>query len=103
MVLHLPVVVAAVSEAVQNILSSEFGRTPLLIPNGVNCERFFPGPRTALRPDMVLSAPLAKGNVGPCFFFCPPFPRHSRTQRSFPLWLAGQLGWGFYSLGLRDH
>ena len=95
MVLHLPVVLAAVSEAVQNILSSEFGRTPLLIPNGVDCERFFPGPRTALRPDMVLSAPLAKGNVGPCLLLCAHFPV-TAGHGSFPLRSAGQhLGCSF--------
>ena len=63
MVLHLPVVLAAVSEAVQSILSSEFGRNPLLIPNGVDCERFFPGPRTTVSPSMILTAPQAKGQV----------------------------------------
>ena len=95
MVLHLPVVLAAVSEAVQNILSSEFGRTPLLIPNGVDCERFFPGARSGLRPDLVLSAPLAKGNVGPCLLLCLQSPRYSRTRKVPALVIRQHLGCGF--------
>jgi hypothetical protein len=43
-ILHLPVVLAAVSSAVQDILHQEFGRSSLLIPNGIDCERFQPGP-----------------------------------------------------------
>lgn len=63
MVLHLPVVLAAVSEAVQNILYTEFGRRTLLIPNAVDCKRFFPGPRAAIPPTLVLTAPNAKAEV----------------------------------------
>lgn len=43
-ILHLPVVLTAVSSAVQDILQQEFGRSSLLIPNGIDCERFQPGP-----------------------------------------------------------
>jgi glycosyltransferase involved in cell wall biosynthesis len=43
-VMHLPCVLAAVSSAVQDILQQEFGRSSLLIPNGIDCERFTPGP-----------------------------------------------------------
>ncbi len=63
MVLHLPVVLAAVSEAVQNILEADFGRQALLIPNGVDCLRFQPGPNTRLPPTLHLKAPLPKGCV----------------------------------------
>lgn len=75
MVLHLPVVLAAVSEAVQNILGAEFGRNPLLIPNGVDCERFFPGPRAHLQPSLVISAPPLKGNASAPLFWN--LPSHS--------------------------
>jgi hypothetical protein len=47
-VLHLPVVLAAVSSAVQDILQQEFGRSSLLIPNGIDCDRFQPGPYNPL-------------------------------------------------------
>ncbi|GAB4817162.1 hypothetical protein N2152v2_004208 [Parachlorella kessleri] len=54
--LHLPVALAAVSEAVQSILSQEFGRTSLLIHNGIDCQRFRPGQRSQLEPTTVLTA-----------------------------------------------
>jgi hypothetical protein len=54
-ILHLPVALAAVSEAVRGILAQQFGRSPLLIPNGVDCDRFFPGPPARVRPTAVLS------------------------------------------------
>jgi glycosyltransferase involved in cell wall biosynthesis len=44
LVMHLPCVLASVSSAVQDILQQEFGRSSLLIPNGIDCERFTPGP-----------------------------------------------------------
>jgi len=44
MVLHLPVAIAGVSTAVQNILQQEFHRSSLLIPNSIDCDRFCPGP-----------------------------------------------------------
>ena len=56
-VLHLPVAVAAVSDAVQSILAQQFGRSSLLIPNGVDCDRFFPGPPTDVAPTAILSSP----------------------------------------------
>ena len=45
MVMHLPCVLAGVSQAVLDILGEEFGRNPVLIPNGIDCKRFEPGPR----------------------------------------------------------
>ncbi len=62
-VLHLPVAVAAVSDAVQSILAQQFGRSSLLIPNGVDCDRFFPGPPTDVAPTAILSSPT-KAQVG---------------------------------------
>ena len=56
MVLHLPVALASVSGAVASILSSEFGRSSLVIPNGVDCNRFFPGPRQAFVPTSILTS-----------------------------------------------
>lgn len=56
-VLHLPVALAGVSEAVQSILAHQFGRSSLLIPNGVDCDRFFPGPATDVLPSAILSSP----------------------------------------------
>lgn len=50
MVMHLPCVLAGVSTAVQDILSQEFGRSSVLIPNGIDCNRFSPGPRNAPLP-----------------------------------------------------
>ena len=44
MVLQLPVALAGVSTAVQDILQQEFGRSSLLIPNSIDCDRFRPGP-----------------------------------------------------------
>ncbi|CAL8468850.1 g8391 [Coccomyxa elongata] len=61
-VLHLPVALAAVSEAVRTILQRQFGRSSLLIPNGVDCDRFFPGPPAAAAPTAVLASP-SKGHV----------------------------------------
>uniref|UniRef100_A0A061SAC2 Group 1 glycosyl transferase n=1 Tax=Tetraselmis sp. GSL018 TaxID=582737 RepID=A0A061SAC2_9CHLO len=43
MMLHLPVALAAVSTAVQDILHQEFGRQAVIIPNSIDCERFRPG------------------------------------------------------------
>ena len=57
MVMHLPAALAAVSPAVQDILGSEFGRHPVLLPNSVDCERFFPGPVTLQAPSAILVAP----------------------------------------------
>jgi hypothetical protein len=56
-VLHLPVALAAVSEAVQAILVQQFGRSSLLIPNGVDCDRFFPGPPADAQPTAILASP----------------------------------------------
>jgi glycosyltransferase involved in cell wall biosynthesis len=50
MVMHLPCVLAGVSPAVQDILAAEFGRVPLLLPNGIDAERFAPGPRAPEAP-----------------------------------------------------
>lgn len=61
-VLHLPVALAAVSEAVRAILQRQFGRASLLIPNGVDCDRFFPGAPANAAPSAVLSSP-SKGQV----------------------------------------
>lgn len=66
MVLHLPVALASVSGAVASVLSSEFGRSSLIIPNGVDCNRFSPGPfqaqmptsRLVASPDEVTSSPF---------------------------------------------
>ena len=57
MVMHLPVAVAAVSEAVQSILTQQFGRTSTIIPNSVDCERFRPGPLSSHPYTAVLTAP----------------------------------------------
>lgn len=54
MVMHLPCAVASVSEAVQAILSSEFGRNPLIIPNGIDCLRFTPGGFASQSPTRTL-------------------------------------------------
>eukprot|EP00879_Flechtneria_rotunda_P014692 GHRR01015353.1.p1 GENE.GHRR01015353.1~~GHRR01015353.1.p1 ORF type:complete len:789 (+),score=385.35 GHRR01015353.1:278-2644(+) len=43
-ILHLPCALAAVSQAVQDILQQQFGRSSSLIPNGIDCDRFKPGP-----------------------------------------------------------
>ena len=63
MVLHLPVALAAVSQAVQNILAQEFGRTSICVPNAVDCQRFFPGPPHDLLPSFILTT--VKGQVPP--------------------------------------
>ena len=34
----------------QAILAAEFGRQPLIIPNGIDCHRFTPGPRAQITP-----------------------------------------------------
>lgn len=49
MAMHLPVALAAVSEAVQSIICREFGRSCLLVHNGVNCQHFRPGPLESAR------------------------------------------------------
>ncbi len=56
-VLHLPVALVGVSDAVQSILAQQFGRSSLLIPNGVDCDRFFPGPPSDVLPSAILSSP----------------------------------------------
>lgn len=61
MVLHLPVALAAVSAAVQNILAQEFGRVSICIPNAVDCQRFFPGPPADIAPSFILTT--VKGQV----------------------------------------
>ena len=33
----------------------QFGRSALLIPNGVDCDRFFPGPPAHVRPTAILA------------------------------------------------
>jgi len=44
--MHLPMALAAVSNAARDILFHQFGRTAVLIPNGIDIELFRPGPRT---------------------------------------------------------
>lgn len=68
-VLHLPVALAGVSEAVQSILTQQFGRSSLLIPNGVDCDRFFPGHPTDVLPSAILSSPT-KAQVKPMSNLC---------------------------------
>ncbi len=65
MVLHLPCALAGVSTAVQSILSQEFGRNSLLIPNGIDCARFSPGPRSGPAPAPRLT--LAADGVRACY------------------------------------
>lgn len=60
MVMQLPVAVTAVSEAVQSILSQEFGRAAIIIPNSVDCDRFRPGPLSAHPYTAVLTAPATE-------------------------------------------
>lgn len=48
MVMHLPVPMAVVSKAVQDILQQDFGRASVVVPNGIDCNRFFPGERLLL-------------------------------------------------------
>ena len=52
--MHLPVALAAVSDAAAAVLGSQFGRAPVLLPNGVDCVRFSPGVRSARPPDATL-------------------------------------------------
>lgn len=54
--MQLPMALAVVSQAVQSIVGSEFGRQGVLIPNSVDCERFYPGPVTTAQPTAVLTA-----------------------------------------------
>lgn len=61
LVMHLPCVLAAVSSAVQDILQQEFGRMSLLIPNGIDCDRFTPGP---WQPSSSSSSAAAGGGGG---------------------------------------
>ena len=42
-VMQLPVALAGVSTAVQEIMQQEFRRSSVLIPNSIDCERFRPG------------------------------------------------------------
>ncbi|KAL3150732.1 hypothetical protein ABBQ32_000515 [Trebouxia sp. C0010 RCD-2024] len=65
MVMHLPVALAAVSGAVQSILSQEFGRASTLIPNCVDCERFRPGPLSSHPYTAVLTAPVCQQGSQP--------------------------------------
>ena len=58
--MHLPVALTAVSGAVQRILSQEFGRTSIIIPNSVDCERFRPGPLSSHPYTAVLMAPVSQ-------------------------------------------
>lgn len=60
MVMHLPVALTAVSGAVQSILSQEFGRTSIIIPNSVDCDRFRPGPLSPHPYTAVLTAPVSQ-------------------------------------------
>lgn len=60
MVMQLPVALAAVSGAVQSILSQEFGRTSTIIPNSVDCDRFRPGPLSSHCYTAVLTAPVSE-------------------------------------------
>ena len=52
--MHLPVALAAVSDAAAAVLGSQFGRAPVLLPNGVDCARFSPGVRSTRPPDATL-------------------------------------------------
>ena len=58
------------AEGVHRILSTEFARSSLLIHNGVDCQRFCPGPRTTAAPSRVLlpeAEPASSGSVAqPC-------------------------------------
>lgn len=42
MCMHLPVPLVSVSTAIQDILFREFGRLSLIVPNGIDCEKFYP-------------------------------------------------------------
>eukprot|EP00884_Botryococcus_braunii_P014691 jgi/Botrbrau1/23222/Bobra.0041s0064.1 len=63
MVMHLPVAIAAVSKAVEAILNQEFGRRALVIPNSIDCQRFFPGPHAFVQPTMVIGLPSTQGET----------------------------------------
>ncbi len=60
MVMHLPVALAAVSPAVNDILGSQFRRAPLTVPNGIDCGRFAPGTRADLPPTATVVYPAAQ-------------------------------------------
>lgn len=38
----------------QAILEAEFGRASLIIPNGIDCHRFTPGPRSTRQPSKTI-------------------------------------------------
>jgi hypothetical protein len=63
-VMRLPCALAGVSSAVQDVLSAEFGRTAQLIPNGIDCQRFCPGPRVGAVLPAVRRALGASGAAG---------------------------------------
>ena len=77
MVLHLPVALASVSGAVASVLSSEFGRSSLIIPNSVDCNRFFPGPPQAQMPTSLLVASPAEVTTNPSLVPCHVVPWHT--------------------------
>ena len=52
--MHLPVALAAMSDAVATVLDSQFGRSAVLLPNGVDGARFAPGPRSERAPDAII-------------------------------------------------
>ena len=57
------------AETVQRVLSQEFRRSCLLIHNGVDCERFCPGPREAAAlaaPSKVLLPADCQVSERPC-------------------------------------
>eukprot|EP00803_Ostreobium_quekettii_P011145 evm.model.scf_71.8 EVM.evm.TU.scf_71.8 scf_71:108681-110204(+) len=55
MVMHLPVPLTVVSKAVQAILMQEFGRSSLVVPNGIDADKFRPGPRLGAAPFRLVS------------------------------------------------
>lgn len=44
--MQLPVPLVSVSTAIQDILFREFGRLSLVVPNGIDCEKFYPDETT---------------------------------------------------------
>lgn len=40
----LPFVITAVSDCVSEVLKKRFGRAPIVVPNGIDTERYYPGP-----------------------------------------------------------
>lgn len=40
--MHLPIPLISVSTAIQEILLQEFGRHSIIVPNGIDCDKFFP-------------------------------------------------------------